>query len=148
MAASSDIPRMAKAPTEVRNESAAGDRQRVGAERRIGDQRDGAHGREVMRDDRNRQQTRGNHGVNGIVAARGNQHGESREYAPEDDRGRNDTRCPYDVGRKLHCEHAGVVHRRHASSDDRAAERDDRAACAKQRNAEPEGDNGHGEEQR
>ena len=54
----------------------------------------------------------------------------------------------HNVGRKLERQHAGVVHRRDAGADDRTADRDDRPARAGQRNAEPDGDNGHGEEQR
>ena len=122
-------------------------RQPVGAERRIGNERDGAHGREMMRDDCNRQQARGDHGMNGIVTARGDEHCKGREYASEDDRGRNDAGCPHNVGRKLEREHAGVVHRRHAGADDCTADRNDRPARTEQCNAKPDGDNGHGEEQ-
>ena len=86
--------------------------------------------------------------MNGIVAARGDEHCKGREYASEDDRGRNDAGCPHNVGRKLERDHAGVVHRRHADADDRAADRNDRPARTGQRNAEPDGDNGHGEDQR
>jgi hypothetical protein len=39
------------------------------------------------------------------------------------------------------------VHRCHADADDRTADRNDRQARTEQRNAEPDGDNGHGEEQ-
>jgi hypothetical protein len=57
---------MAKAATAVRNESAVGE-----IERRIGNQRDGAHRGEMMRNDGNRQQAGCSQRVRGIVAARG-----------------------------------------------------------------------------
>ena len=130
IAASSDRPRMAKAPTEVRNESAAGETvNRVGAERRIGNQRDGAHRREMMGNDCDRQQASGSQGISRIVATHGDEHRKRREHASEHDRGQNDTGRPHNKRRKLECRHAGIVHRCDADADDAAAEGNHQSAA-------------------
>ena len=85
--------------------------------------------------------------MNGIVTARGDEHCKGREYASEENRGRNDAGCPHNVGRKLERVHTGVVHRCHAGADNRAADRNVRRAVTEQSDAEPDRDNGHGEEQ-
>ena len=85
--------------------------------------------------------------MNRIVATHGDEHCNRREYASENDRGQNDTGRPDNVGRKLECRHAGIVHRRDTGADDRAADRNDRLARTGQCNAEADGDNAHREEQ-
>ena len=85
--------------------------------------------------------------MNRIVATHGDEHCNGREYASENDRGQNDSGSPHDVGRKLECRHAGIVHRRDTGADDRTADRNHRLARTGQCNAEADGDNAHREEQ-
>lgn len=101
-----------------------------------------------MRNDRDRQQGRGGKGMTAIIPARGNDQRQRPEYASEHDRSQHDPGRPDDARRKFQRHHAGVVHRRDANADHRAASRNRRPAVIEQRNAEADDGDRYSKDQR
>ena len=125
-----------------------GHQQAVGHQGGVSDQRYRAHGREVMRDDRERQQHRGSRAAAKAVRADSNGECEGSEQAAEDDGSSDDSRRPNDVGGKLQRHHAGVMHRRDADANDGAADRGARSRRSGQCDAETDRRDGDRKNQR
>jgi hypothetical protein len=102
----------------------------------------------MMRNDGNRQQPGGGHGMNGIVTAYGDKKRHGRKQAAKHDRGHNDAGRPHDERRKLERRHAGIMHRCDTAANDGTAKGNHQLARTGQCDAETDGDDGYREDQR
>ena len=144
-----EMPRMAERRDRgQKRQHARRDRQPVGTQGRIRNQRNGAHRGEMVRNDRDRQQGRRDQRMTAVVLMRGDNKRQACEYAPEQHRGKHDTRRPDDARRQLQRHHPGVVHGGDTHADHRTADRNRRATVIEQRNAEADRSDGHCEDQR
>jgi hypothetical protein len=123
-------------------------RQRVDGARRIRDDLHRAHGGEVMRDDRQREQKRRAKLGAEIAAAYRHRH---RDGAEQDSKRHGDcdqVQRPSHAAGQFEGEHAEIVHARNAAADDTAADRRAQRVRADSGNPETDGGDGHRRQQR